>query len=30
MATGKVLLQSAACALDMGDGSERGLYVSQD
>lgn len=27
----KVLLQSAAgCALDLGDGSERGLYVSQD
>lgn len=26
----KVLLKQAPCALDMGDGSERGLYVSQD
>ena len=26
----KVLLTPAKCALDMGDGSERGLYVNQD
>ncbi len=26
----KVLLKKPGCALDMGDGSERGLYVSQD
>ena len=26
----KVLLSPATCALDMGDGSERGLYVNQD
>ena len=26
----KVLLTPARCALDMGDGSERGLYVNQD
>ena len=26
----KVLLTPATCALDMGDGSERGLYVNQD
>ena len=26
----KILLQSADCALDMGDGSERALYVNQD
>ena len=26
----KVVLKPANCALDMGDGSERGLYVSQD
>lgn len=26
----KVLLQAADCALDLGDGSERGLYVNQD
>ena len=30
MKTDKVLLQPAECALDMGDGSERGLYVNQD
>lgn len=30
MKTTKVLLKPANCALDMGDGSERGLYVSQD
>lgn len=30
MKTNKVLLQPAECALDMGDGSERGLYVNQD
>lgn len=30
MAVNKVLLKGAGCALDMGDGSERGLYVSQD
>ena len=30
MKTNKVILKSANCALDMGDGSERGLYVSQD
>lgn len=26
----KVFLKSAPCALDLGDGSERGLYVNQD
>lgn len=26
----KVILSSAPCALDLGDGSERGLYVNQD
>jgi len=26
----KVFLQAADCALDLGDGSERGLYVNQD
>lgn len=26
----KVFLKSAGCALDLGDGSERGFYVSQD
>ena len=26
----KVLLKSAECALDLGDGSERGFYVNQD
>ena len=26
----KVLLKAADCALDLGDGSERGLYVNQD
>ena len=26
----KTYLKSADCALDMGDGSERGLYVNQD
>lgn len=30
MKTNKVYLQQAGCALDMGDGSERGLYVNQD
>ena len=30
MAVSKVLLQKAGCALDLGDGSERGLYVNQD
>ena len=26
----KILMSGAACALDLGDGSERGLYVNQD
>ena len=26
----KVLMKSPDCALDMGDGSESGLYVNQD
>lgn len=30
MSINKVLLKAAPCALDMGDGSERGLYVNQD
>ena len=30
METKKTYLKSAPCALDMGDGSERGLYVNQD
>ena len=30
MKSNKVLLKSASCALDMGDGSERSFYVNQD
>ncbi len=30
METRKILLTGADCALDLGDGSERGLYVNQD
>ena len=30
METKKCFLKSAPCALDLGDGSERGLYVNQD
>lgn len=30
MDTRKVFLKAAPCALDLGDGSERGLYVNQD
>ncbi len=30
MLVNKVLLKAASCALDLGDGSERGLYVNQD
>ena len=26
----KIFLKAADCALDLGDGSERGLYVNQD
>ena len=26
----KVLMKKGGCALDLGDGSERGLYVNQD
>ena len=26
----KILMSGADCALDLGDGSERGLYVNQD